>query len=140
MVKPKLTWNAQHEDLALAALERIEELQHAYECVQNARTVLARRPYGSYLTGSGQDLLAELVQVELDEWRNLFMWALVLDEKHRDRIKQAARARFLAEGSSASQWMNRGIGASMWAQADEDEFRAMVNKLFGGKGDGKQEA
>lgn len=82
-----------------------------------------------------------LIQRELSEWRNLFMFALTLSDEERDRIKAAAYERFLRDDMNVSSWMSpSGISPSFWLASDEEEFRAMARKAFGPREKGEENA
>ena len=89
------------------------------------------RRYRNVEYGNIRDLL---IEIELDEWRNLAAWGLTLDDAERDRVKAAVYQRFLRDGMNVSKWLNDGIEPSTWLAADEEKFRAMAKKAFGPKG------
>jgi hypothetical protein len=72
-----------------------------------------------------------LMDIELNEWRNLFMWALTLTSEEQARIKAAAYERFLRKGMSIAHWLNNGVLPGQWLSADEQEFREMAARAFG---------
>lgn len=112
------------------ALTRIEVLHAHIAAVQAAAFHVRRRDLHKKVdTGT---LESDLIAAELDEWRNVFMFGLVVDAKTRRRVKAAAHARFLREDMSVSHWFNDGVPASQWLVADEEKFRAMTKKAFGG--------
>ena len=110
------------------ALERIAYIRELQEGYIAGQTFLQRRDR-DYKRGDGK-LLSDLMQAELDEWRNLLMWALVADIDTQDRIKAAAHQRFLSERHAVAQWFNDGAYPSSWLKADENEFREMARKAF----------
>lgn len=85
---------------------------------------------GKHNTGNTYELL---IEKELDEWRGLMMWGLVVDGAIRDRIKAAAHDRFLSERVSVNKWWNDGQEASHWYTSTEEEFREMARKAFAPK-------
>lgn len=109
---------------ALHRIEYIHELLEAYGLIK------------SFLTKEGRDLVncgeifEKLVERELNEWRGVFMWGLVVDNETRQRVKAMAHERFLSNRMSVSRWMNDGIQPSKWLVADEEEFRTMVAEAF----------
>lgn len=115
-------------------LERIELWQEHYRAV-NAALYRAREKYahrgGEVDSGN---LLHEIMQQELDEWRGLFLWTITLDDAERDRIKAAAHRRFLADGLHVAHWFHDGVSPGQWLCSDEEEFRAMARAAFGPKG------
>lgn len=116
------------------ALVRIEELHQHIQNVENAQWYLRhRKPHVAIDSGR---LRSDLIAEELDEWRNVFMWALTLTTDEQERIKAAAHSRFLRDGTCVAHWLNNGIAPSGWLTADEDRFREMARKAFGGGGEG----
>lgn len=112
------------------ALKRIEVLHAHLAAVQAAAFhVRSRTMHKKVDTGT---LESDLIAAELDEWRNVFMFGLVVDAKTRKRVKAAAHARFLREGMAVSHWFNDGVPASSWLSSTEKEFREMTKKAFGG--------
>jgi len=123
-----------HKDLVRETLTRIENMQNHYQAVSAALRLMQRD--AGYSRGGEihpGNLMSELVQKELHEWRNLFMWALTLEDDERDRIKAAAYERFLRDGMSVAQWFNDGVLPSKWLAADEEQFREMTRKAFAPK-------
>ena len=57
------------------------------------------RTYRNVEYGNIRDLL---IEIELDEWRNLAAWGLTLDDAERDRVKAAVYQRFLRDGMNVS--------------------------------------
>lgn len=73
------------------------------------------------------NLIEVLYRAEVKEWRNLFMFGLVVDDETRDRIKVAAYERFLDDHIHVSNfWTN----SSDWLHSSEEEFRRMCKSLF----------
>ena len=109
------------------ALERIMHVREMQESFSSAY---------SYLSNAGRDPISagnmreELYRRELDEWRGLFMWGLVCDEKTRDRVKAAAYERFLSDKMCVNKWLFNDENPKSWLTKDENEFRASVKELF----------
>jgi hypothetical protein len=77
------------------------------------------------------DLLRKLVERELTEWRNLFMWGGVVSQRERDRINAAGYERFLRDGMSVDHWLTSDRSTpSKWLSTNEQEFREMCRKAF----------
>jgi hypothetical protein len=110
------------------AMVRIEHLQAHISAIEAAaRCIHERKRHIQIEYGTLRELL---YQEEMSEWRNLFMWAITLDEAERDRVKAAAHHRFLADGMHVAHWINNGVSPGSWLSADEDEFRAMAKAAF----------
>ena len=110
---------------------RIEVLENFIQNIERAASYLRQeRKYESIDFGNLRD---KLIDKELDEWRHLFMWGLVVDQKTRDRVKAAAYNRFLGKDMAVSHWINNGVTPSSWLASSEDEFREMTKKLFESK-------
>lgn len=117
------------------SMARIELLQLHISAVDSAASHLSRIKYHDFKVDKG-NLRSALIEEELDEWRKLFMWGLVVDDELRERVKAAAYQRFLDQRNSVAQWLNPdGVVAGSWLQSEEDEFRKMVNKAFKPKGE-----
>lgn len=113
------------------ALARVEVIQKHQEAVMAASYyVNYRKPHLQVVAGN---LLDHLNALELDEWRNVFMWALTVTDAERDRIKAAAQERFLSDKMHVAQWFHDGTTPGKWLVADEEEFRAMVKEVFAPK-------
>lgn len=123
--------NLTNHKMTVQCLTRIEVLQAHQNAIQAAlHCVRERCPQDQVQS----DLLfSRLNELELQEWRNLFMWALTLEDGERDRIKAAAHERFLSDGHSVSHWLNNGVTPGSWVSADEDAFREMARKAFAPK-------
>ena len=120
------------KEIAKECLERIEELQEFQRSVDAAASLLRHRK--SYRENIDYGNLRDfLFQDELDEWRNLFMWALTLEDAERDRIKLAAHERFLAKNMDVSKWFNGGVEAGSYMSATAEEFRKMAKEAFAPK-------
>lgn len=112
------------------AMARIEQLQAHISAIEAAgRCLNERNPHQSFKIDYG-NLRDILIQNELDEWRNLFMWAITLDDEERDRIKAAGYHRFLRDGMHVAHWINNGVSARSWLQSDDEQFRVMARKVF----------
>lgn len=110
------------------AMVRIEHLQaHISAIDAAARCIQERRRHIQIEYGTLRDLL---YQEEIGEWRNLFMWAITLDDAERGRVKAAAYSRFLADGMCVAHWINNGVSPGSWLSADESEFREMARSAF----------
>jgi len=119
------------------SMERIDLLQRHIEAVESATSYLSRL---RQTVPVGVDSLRQaLIEEELKEWRNLFLWGLVVDQDTRDRVKAAAHDRFLRDEIDVGHWLNRGNSPGSWLVADEEKFRAMARKKFApiDKGKGK---
>jgi len=79
------------------------------------------------------NLREKLINLELEEWRKLFMWALTLTTEEQDRIKAAAHDRFLNNKTYVAHWFTEGGYTGKWLVADEEEFREMTRKVFAPK-------
>lgn len=121
-----------NRQLVEQALVRIEQLHEHITAVDSARYIAERHSDGKAL---GIDLRHALIERELDEWRNVFLWALTLEPAEQERIKAAAHERFLSDNQSVAHWFNDGDTPSMWLDADEKQFRAMARKAFGPVGE-----
>lgn len=112
-------------------LIRIEQIQAHIGAIEAAvRYLNHRNRHGNIDCGT---LRSSLIQEELKEWQNLFMWGMTLDGAERDRIKAAGYQRFLRDGMHVAQWMNDGVSPTHWLEADDAEFRAMARKAFAPK-------
>jgi hypothetical protein len=118
-----------NKKLVLEIMERIELIQqHIKNLEQAASYAVSRRRYENVDYGN---LRNALVDEELHEWRNLFMWGLTLDKEEQERIKAAAFQRFLRDGMHVANWLNDGVSPSSWLVEEEQEFRKMAKKVFG---------
>lgn len=112
-------------------MARIEQLQTHIKAIEAAAWCLrARRRSVDVDYGNIHDLP---ISEELEEWRNLAMWGLTLDDAERDRVKAAVHHRFLRDGMSVGMWINDGVEPSKWLTSDAEEFRDMARKAFGPK-------
>lgn len=110
---------------------RIEQLQAHIKAIEAAAWCLrARKRWVDVNYGNIHDLL---ISEELEEWRNLALWGLTLDDAERDRVKAAAHQRFLRDGMSVGTYLNNGIEPSQWLVADNEAFRQMAKRAFGPK-------
>jgi len=110
------------------ALVRIEEIQQHIKNVESAHWYLGKRHPDGFGIATGK-VRSLLIEEELEEWRNVFMWAITLSNEEQERIKAAAYDRFLAR-TSVAHWLNNGIMPSSWLASDEEEFREMARKSF----------
>jgi hypothetical protein len=116
-------------DMIEQAMVRIEILQAHWKALSEACNHIHMRKQHNFKLETG-NIFETLVQEELHEWRNLFMWALTVDDDVRNRIKAAAHERFLSENTCVSSWLNDGVIPTRWLSSDEDEFREMARKVF----------
>lgn len=125
-------------DMVEQALVRIQMFQEHVSNIDRAASCLCNcdRFHGTIDYG---DIRDRLVHQELDEWRNLAMWGLTLNDKERDRIKAAVHDRFLRDGMHVAQWFNGGNAVGSWLVAEEVEFRAMAKLAFAPKQTGNHE-
>ena len=85
------------------------------------------------------NIRSKLIDAELMEWRNLFMWGLTLDEKERNDIKALAHARFLEDGMNVAHWLDEsGLAPNTWLSSDEEEFRKKAKEYFSGQQERKE--
>lgn len=117
-------------DMVRQIWEQIDLLQYHYNAVQSAMFHIQTMHGPDCQKTFSSDLLDALNRKELDAWRTLFMFALTLPQKERDRVKAAAYEKFLNKHTSVASYMNNFHGASSWACEEEEEFRANVEKLF----------
>jgi len=108
----------------------IREMQEGYLACTSA----LQRRNRDYDKGDGK-VFQDLMEWELEEWRNLAMWGLTLDEKTQTKIKAAVHDRFLSDKMDVAKWFHNGESPSSWRVSDEDEFRAMARKAFLGEKD-----
>lgn len=106
------------------AQEHISALEMAGYFIRDVRR------YRNVEYGNIRDLL---IEIELDEWRNLAAWGLTLNDAERDRVKAAVYQRFLRDGMSVGKWLGNGIEPSQWLVSEEEDFREMARKAFGPK-------
>lgn len=118
-----------NKNLVLELAERIELIQEHIRNVEQAAYFAQRRAFNERKDLGA--LRSALIECELDEWRQLFMWGLTLSDDERKRVKAAARDRFLSEKSSVAHWLSTdGVTPGMWLCSDEDEFRELVRRVF----------
>lgn len=78
-----------------------------------------------------RDARSALMEIENNEWRKLMMWGLVAKPALRERIKAAAKHRFLSSRSEVLKWLRPDhIRPSSWVIADEEELRKMIDRTF----------
>ncbi len=121
-----------NKDAVLQCLQRIELFQRHQEAVRGAiQCIYTERGNAQQSTVDAGSLLDILHRMELDEWRNLAMWGLTLDDAERDRIKAAVHERFLRDGMDVRRWLTPdGRSAQAWCNANEAEFREMARAAF----------
>lgn len=119
----------------------LDDKQQMVEDIMGRICVLQEHIYNlevatSYLMQGGRkaidagEIRSELVEKELEAWRQLCMWGLVVDRKTKDRIKAAVHQRFLSKDMSVGYWLNNGVKPLMWLGADEKKFRDMCKHAF----------
>lgn len=113
------------------AMVRIEAIREHIKAHNAALFCISQYRRGEHVEQG--DILGKLIEIELNEWRNLFMWALTLEPAEQDRIKAAAHARFLADGMHVANWLNDGVSPSIWLESEEQEFREMARNHFAPK-------
>jgi hypothetical protein len=121
--------NITNNDVVEEIMGRIEAAQLHVQSLENIVHHIQ-----SYRRWDHVDISAihqSLMDIELNEWRNLFMWALTLTPEEQDRVKAAAHERFLRKGMSVAHWLNNGVLPGQWLAADEQEFREMAARAFG---------
>ena len=112
------------------ALENIHTLQEHQKAVQ-AALYRAREMKGRNSEVDSGSLYSTLMNLELTQWRNLFMFGMTLDGGEKERIQAAAVARFLSDGQYVGHYVtNRHGDPISYYTADEDEFRKMVKESF----------
>ena len=112
----------------MTRIMHIREMQEGYLACTSA---LQRRDRW-YKQGDGK-VLNDLMKWELDEWRNLSMWGLTVDQKTQDAIKKSVHERFLSDKMEVASWFHNGDSPSSWKVSTEAEFRAMAKKAFLGE-------
>jgi hypothetical protein len=122
-----------NRDVIRNILEQIKYVETLKRHVDTAIHYLQQRnPHRQIDFG---DFRASLFQAELDLYRELFMWALTVDEKEQARIRAAAHQRFIGDSKDVSRYMNPdGFTLDSWLSCDEHEFREMAKKAFAPKG------
>ena len=114
------------------ALENIRTLAEHQKAVQAAlyrvRDMSPRHASSEINEGN---LYQTLIRLELDQWRDLFMFGMTLDDEEKERIQAAGVARFLSDGMYVGHYITNRHGdpTSYWT-ADEKEFREMVKNTF----------
>lgn len=126
MAEQKIKTN---QDLVVEILERIEHIQNHLNALEGVVYYVQGRKYGRADVDPG-NIRQHLFELELNEWRNLFMFAITLPDGERKRIKAAAYDRFLRDGMHVANYFSGGDSPSSWLAADEEEFRAMVKQKF----------
>jgi hypothetical protein len=119
------------------AQEQIEKIMEQIEIVN--LHIRALEDVGSFIYKHNRheekieanDYYDILVKIEVNKWRDLFMFGLVIDDETRDRIKAAAYDRFLK-----NKVVTRFIAEtelSSYLEADETKFLEMARELFAPK-------
>lgn len=109
------------------ALKRIDVLQGYIAAIDSATSYIYNIEH-SKIVDSGS-LRKTLIEMELGEWRHLFLWGITLDQAERDRIKLAGYQRFIKD-IDISPWLNNGIKNSSYLTADKEEFLEMAAHAF----------
>lgn len=120
--------------VALQALERIAVIRKYLSFFDGALQYVNNH-ITSYNEVIGEkDLRNRLVQLELEEWRNIAMWGLTLSEEDQDRIRAILYERFFAEKNGVkadvSRWWSDSFPPGSFLTATVEEFREMVRKVF----------
>lgn len=123
--RAKITPNSAAQEVLI----RIDHIRHHVESLQAIQRYLQERFSYHDKTDYGT-IWEKLHEAELGEWRNLFMFGLVVDDATRDRIKAAAYDRFLKDRSGLMSWISGSPNPSHWLSSQEDEFRRMAQDLF----------
>ncbi|MGL4260902.1 MAG: hypothetical protein ACRCTX_04720, partial [Afipia sp.] len=76
-----------NKDLVHEAMTRIEHIREHTRAVEAAAYHLSKRYRQRKI--DYKELRDALFMAELDEWRNMFLFAITLDIKERDRVKAA---------------------------------------------------
>ena len=113
---------------AMNRIMQVREMQEAYLACTSA----LQRKHSDYKLGDGK-VFNDLMAWELEEWRGLLMWGMLVDQKTKDRIKAAAHERFLSDRMHVADWFNNGINPRSWLTCDEKEFRKMAKEAFSPK-------
>lgn len=119
-----------NKNLIFECMKRIELLQHYIKEIDEAASYISNRKFGYSFKLDYGNIRSALIDMELEEWRNLCMWGLTVDKDTKDRIKAAVYDRSLRDGISVSHWLNDGVEPGTWLTADEKEFRKMAKELF----------
>jgi hypothetical protein len=120
-----------NKDVVIQCLTAIEECHEHIEALHGAgRFIRTHLPHETHGDSVYHDLL---MKIELEQWRNLFMWALTVDAKTQARIRAAAHERFLVNRMSVTKWLSIGSAPMAWLEADEEEFRKMAREVFAPK-------
>lgn len=119
-----------NKDIIRQAMARIEYVQGLIKALDDVTRFLGERD--RYTTIDAGNMKGKLYEAETQEWRNVFMWGLTLDDADRAEIKALAHARYIKDDMDVSHWLDeRGITPSQWLRADEDSFRKMAKEYFG---------
>jgi len=110
-------------------LIRIETISKCIDDIDKISSFLYQRKHREWNVDTG-NMRSTLIDEELNEWRNLCMWGLTLDDEEKDRIKAAVYNRFLSDNMNVSHWLNNGISPSSWLTSTEEEFRNMAKEAF----------
>lgn len=135
MSEEKVTIKISNKSLIFERMKRIELLQHYIKEIDEMASYISNRKFSYDFKLDYGNIRSTLIDMELEEWRNLCMWGLTVDKSTKDRIKAAVYDRSLRDGISVAHWLNDGVTPSRWLKADEDEFRKMAKELFKPKED-----
>lgn len=121
------------KDLTIQAMVRIEQCQMHQKALDAVVSYLYDAGRGIHKQLNTGELRDQLYSLELQEWRNAFMWSLAVDEDVRERVRAAAHERFLANNMAVEHHFTGKAHPSRWLVADEEEFRAMARAAFAPK-------
>jgi len=126
--------------MAADCMRRIETINEHVAAIEAAAQFMAERRGSASRDAdafkAAEPLRRMLIELELDEWRNLTMWGLVVDRKTRGRIKAEVHQRFLRRGISTAHHWNGGVMPGSWMDADDKAFREMCRKAFAPESEG----
>jgi len=114
-------------------MERLEEVRLHLDSLERTSRYVYDSCHGrnNEKTEAAYNVLrTSLMDRELDLWRYVFMFALTVPEKERERIKAAAHDRFLSKHWSILDHMYNGRTPKQWLTADEQTFRDMCTEAF----------
>ena len=109
--------------------DRIATIQHHIKSVESASSFICNRRSGT--TVDCGSLHRQLMEAELDEWRQFAMWGLTMTAAVQNRVKAAVYERFLREHMDVSHWLPSDVSQpDKWMRANEDDFREMARIMF----------
>jgi len=122
------------KQMAADCMRRIETINEHVAAIEAAAQFMAERrssaSWDADAFKASEPLRRMLIESELDEWRNLAMWGLVVDHATRERIKVEVHQRFLRKGIATAHHWNGGVTPGTWMDADDKAFREMCRKAF----------